>query len=126
MFKIFGICICVLICTLIVGQYSKPIALTISFAGVVIAFLSLWDKVSSVVDMIKNIAYDVPASQEYIKIMLKVLCVVLVSQIISNLCCDNGESTLATATEISAKITVIVLVMPMFEVIISILNGLVK
>lgn len=126
MIKVFGICICVLICTLIVKQYNRPMAVTISLAGVCVSILVMLDKVSGIIKSVKNMVLEISSSQEYITIMLKVLCIVLVTQIVSNLCRDNNENTLSTVTEISAKVVIIVIIMPMFEVIVSILNGLVK
>ena len=58
--------------------------------------------------------------------MLKSLCIVIITQITVDLCRDNGENALASFTEISAKVLIISLVMPLFEAVITMVMGLVK
>ena len=58
--------------------------------------------------------------------MLKSLCIVIITQITVDLCRDNGENALASFTEISAKVLIISLVMPLFQAVITMVMGLVK
>lgn len=126
MLKVFYICICVLICSIIIKQFNKPFALAISIAGVVLAFFALSEKMFEIIKNINNLTSNIPSSQEYINLMIKVLFIVFLAQIISQICKDNGEGTLSTITEISAKVIIIVMILPLFETVVLILNGLVK
>ena len=58
--------------------------------------------------------------------MLKVLAITLLTQWVSDMCRDNGENSLAGITEFGAKITVTVLVLPLFETVIKLVGGIIK
>lgn len=126
MLKVFCVAFCVLICVLIAREYSRVFAMIISFAGIIICVALTLDKLLEVSNKLENIMNFVSSSQDYIILMLKVLCVVIVAQIMSQLCKDNGENALSTITELSAKIVVVIMIMPLFETIITLLNGIIK
>lgn len=126
MIKILLIIVCVLVCNIILKGYNKPFAMVLSIAGGVLAFVVISNDIKNIVIEVNDIASSVPNSMPYIKMMLKTLCVVIISQIVSQICKDNGEGALSSFTEISAKILVLVMVMPLFKTVVSILNGLVK
>ncbi len=124
--KIIGIALAVLFCSILLREYNKPFTLILSvFAGIAVLLL-ISDKVYDLFQRALHLTSNIPQSVPYINLMLKVLCVILVSQFVCDICRDNGENALASFTEIGAKIVVISLMMPLFEAIISIVNGLVK
>ena len=61
-----------------------------------------------------------------IKIMLKILGISMIAQLLSDLCRDNGENTLANQTELSAKIIILVTALPLFTTIMDIMIGMLK
>ena len=73
-----------------------------------------------------SISETVDSTVSYVKLMLKSLCIVIITQITVDLCRDNGENALASFTEISAKVLIISLVMPLFQAVITMVMGLVK
>lgn len=100
--------------------------MVLSFAGAIVVIFLLSDSFMQIANDLNSITNDIPNSIAYIKLMLKILCIVITAQIVSQVCKDNGEGTLSLACEVCAKIVVVVLILPMFEALISILNGLVK
>lgn len=83
-------------------------------------------KLQMVIDSISSIALSIPHAFQYVKLMVKVLCIIIITQFVCDICRDNGENAIASFTEIGAKIVVISMIMPLFESIISIVSGLVK
>lgn len=126
MAKVIGISFCVLMCSLIVREHNKTFALVLSIAGGVLSFLAISDKAAELFAELMKLSSFAPSGVAYVKLMLKVLCIVIITQFSVDICRDNGENALASFTEISAKILVLSLVMPLFETVISVVTGLVK
>lgn len=126
MIQIVGISFAVVFCTLIVKQYNSNIAVVISLLGAIIVFLLLSDKVSSIFDSLVNLSSNISFAYSYIKLMIKVLGIILVSQLVSDICRDYGDSAMSSMVEISARIIVITMVLPLFENVISTVTGLLK
>ncbi len=73
-----------------------------------------------------SLSQTVPSGVVYVKLMLKVLCIVIITQFTVDICRDNGENALASLTEMSAKVFALSLLMPLLETVISMVVGLVK
>ena len=126
MVKVLGISFCVLLCSLLLKERNKTFAVILSVAGCLLSFLTISDKLSDLISQLLSISETVDSTVSYVKLMLKSLCIVIITQITVDLCRDNGENALASFTEISAKVLIISLVMPLFQAVITMVMGLVK
>lgn len=126
MIKVIGISIATLLCVILLREKNRVFAIIVSISGVCIVLGVIAGQLSGVINGIIDISEEFNSSLPYIKIMLKVLGITLSAQIVSNICSDNGENALASITELTAKILIIVLLIPLFETLISIISGLVK
>ncbi len=126
MIKIVGISFCVLMCALLLKNYNRTFSAILSIAGGSILFLAVSDKINDIVSAIIDVSSSVSSTAPYIKLMLKVLGITLITQFVSDVCRDNGESAMASITETASKIVVISIILPLFETVISIVSGLVK
>lgn len=126
MIKVIGISIATLLCVILLREKNRVFAIIVSISGVCIVLGIIAGELSGVINGIIDISEEFNSSLPYIKIMLKVLGITLSAQIVSNICSDNGENALASITELTAKILIIVLLIPLFETLISIISGLVK
>lgn len=126
MVKLLGIAVSVLFCSLLIKDKNKPIAVLLSVAGACLLFASAAGELKSILNTVNRIGNMNTQTASYLKLMLKVLAITLATQLVSDVCRDNGETALASMTETAAKILVIALVLPLFETIITIVAGLVK
>lgn len=126
MIKIAGIALAVIFCSLVLKQNNSVYSVMISIIGGVLIFAIVSDKISSVLSSIIDLSSSINGAYSYIKLMIKVLGVILVSQLLSDICRDNGESALSSMVEISARMITISMVIPLFENVISIVTGLLK
>ena len=97
-----------------------------SLAGATLVFITVSDKVYELFSKVITLSKDVPVGLSYVKLMLKVLGVVLVTGFTCDVCRDNDENALASFVEIASKVIVLSMIMPLFETIINIITGLVK
>ena len=126
MTRFLMISVCVLFCAVLVKDKNRPIAAVLSVAGGCILFAVCISEIGDIARWVKNLSGEAPSGAQYIKLMLKVLSITLMTQLVCDICRDNGENALASMTEAVCKILVISMVLPLFETVITIVSNLVK
>ena len=126
MTAVIGISLSALILAVFSKDHNKTASLVIMLAAAALIFFRIITGISDVFSSIREISSGVESAAGYIKLMLKVLGIVLITQFISDLCRDSGENALAGQTETAAKIIVISMVLPLFESVVGIISGLLQ
>ncbi len=126
MLKFIGISLCVLFLSLVLKDINRQIAVILSVIGSAILFMTAAGELSSVVKTVTDFSQASSSAVEYSKLMLKILAITLITQIVCDICRDNGENALASMTSTVAKILIISLVLPLFQTVINIVGGLIK
>ena len=126
MIKFIGISICVLFCSLMLKETNRQIALILTVIGSAILFMTAVGELSDIIKSVISISDASSSVLNYSKLMLKILGITLLTQIVCDICRDNGENALASMTGLVAKIIIVSLVLPLFETVIKIVGGLVK
>lgn len=122
--------ICVAFVALLFSIFLKDkvpqISIIISVSGVIFIALISFNEIATINNKLTEISSYISSTTPYVKLMIKTLVIIILTQIISDLCRDNGENALASVTELSAKFIVVGISLPMFDKIISIVLGLLK
>ncbi len=126
MIKIVGIVLTALIINIVLKNYSKEFTFLINIVCTIIIFTLISKDLKGIVDRLTSISNEISVLLPYIKIMLKILGISMIAQLLSDLCRDNGENTLANQTELSAKIIILVTALPLFTTIMDIMIGMLK
>lgn len=126
MIKVVGIVLTALIINIVLKNYSKEFTFLINIVCTIIIFTLISKDLKGIVDRLTSISNEISVLLPYIKIMLKILGISMIAQLLSNLCRDNGENTLANQTELSAKIIILVTALPLFTTIMDIMIGMLK
>lgn len=126
MMQVFGIAAVCLLLAVFLKSENKMFALLVTLGGAVLIFLISSDAAFSVFDALSDIEDSAGYTGTYITMMLKVLGISIVTQVVCDICRDNGESALASQTEIASKIMVLGMLLPLFQTVIQIVTGLVK
>ena len=125
MIKVVGIVLTALIINIVLKNYSKEFTFLINILCIII-FTLISKDLKGIVDRLTSISNEISVLLPYIKIMLKILGISMIAQLLSDLCRDNGENTLANQTELSAKIIILVTALPLFTTIMDIMIGMLK
>lgn len=124
MIRIAGISLAALIMGMFLRRHNKTVSLLlIMFACAAIFFESI-TSLSDIVASLNELASGMGEISSYLKIMFKVLGIALITQIISDICRDSGESALAGQTEVAAKILIVTLILPLLQVVVEVITGL--
>lgn len=126
MIVIVGIAVIALILSVFTKNYNKTFSTIIIIAASILIFFQVINGMSIIFESINNLSSNIKPVSEYIKLMIKVLGITLISQFVSDLCRDAGENALASGTETAAKIIVITMILPLFETVIKIVMGLIE
>ena len=126
MIKVVGIVLTALIINIVLKNYSKEFTFLINIVCTIIIFTLISKDLKGIVDRLTSISNEISVLLPYIKIMLKILGISMIAQLLSDLCRDNGENTLANQTELSAKIIILVTALPLFTTIMDIMIGMLE
>lgn len=109
-----------------VKEYKPEIAVVLSIAVGVIMFLAAARLIAPIFDEIKNILNNSSASLENINILIKALGICYVTQFVSDVCKDSGQSSVSTKVELVGRIAICILAMPLYEELIVLIKSIIE
>lgn len=124
MIHIIGISAVALIFGLFLRQHNKTVSLILIIFACIAVFLESVSYLTDIIDTLSGMVSGLEEISAYLKIMFKVLGIALITQIISDLCRDCGESALAGQTEVAAKIFIVALILPLLQAVVKVITGL--
>ncbi|BCS81549.1 stage III sporulation protein AD [Anaerocellum diazotrophicum] len=111
--NIIALCLVSIFVVSILKRTQKEIGLAITvFVGILI-FLMMIDKLVYVVEKIVEMSNRVSFASGYIKTLIKMTGIALISEYTSSVCKDSGESAIAEKVEFAAKIIILFLSIPL-------------
>ena len=124
MIRIAGISLAALILGMFLRRHNKTVSLLLIMFACAAVFFESISSLSEIVDSLNELASGMGEISSYMKIMFKVLGIALITQIISDICRDSGESALAGQTEVAAKILIVTLILPLLQAVVEVITGL--
>ena len=102
------------------GKSEFGICLAIGIS--LILFFGMSGKLASIAETIHTISNAIHIDDYYIKTLMKMLGVVYVAEFASGICKDAGYQTISTQIEIFAKLTLLVLSLPVMEALLLVIQ----
>ncbi len=124
MIRIAGISLAALILGMFLRRHNKTVSLLLIMFACAAVFFESISSLSDIVASLNELALGMGEISSYLKIMFKVLGIALITQIISDICRDSGESALAGQTEVAAKILIVTLILPLLQAVVEVITGL--
>jgi len=124
MIRIAGISLAALILGMFLRRHNKTVSLLLIMFACAAVFFESISSLSEIVASLNELASGMGEISSYLKIMFKVLGIALITQIISDICRDSGESALAGQTEVAAKILIVTLILPLLQAVVEVITGL--
>lgn len=124
MIRIAGISLAALILGMFLRRHNKTVSLLLIMFACAAVFFESISSLSEIVDSLNELSSGMGEISSYLKIMFKVLGIALITQIISDICRDSGESALAGQTEVAAKILIVTLILPLLQAVVEVITGL--
>lgn len=119
--KIIGIGIMALIIAVIIKQYKPEFAIYASIiTGAIIIFLVL-DKITAIISLLTNLSKKTGINAEYLKILLKITGIAILTEFAVSICKDAGESAIASKVDFGGKIIVISMSIPIISALLELI-----
>jgi stage III sporulation protein AD len=117
----FGLIATVLV--VVVKSQRPELAVLLSVAAGVIIFLLVLGQISSIMDIIKELATRAGINMVYMGTILKIIGIAYIAEFGAQICRDAGEGAVASKIEFAAKILIMVLAVP---IVVAVLTTLLK
>ena len=123
--KIIGVGLVALILIIILKQYKPEFTIYVSIIAGAIILLMVMDKLYSIINLLSNISQKTGIGNEFLKIILKITGIAILTEFAVSICKDSGESAIASKIDLGGKIIIISISIPiitaLLELVINIL-----
>ena len=123
--KIIGIGLIALVIAIILKQYRPEYAIYVSIIAGIVILAMVMGKLTSVINILSNLSNKTGAGSDFLKILLKITGIAILTEFAVSICKDSGESAIASKIDLGGKIIIVSISIPiitaLLELIISIL-----
>ena len=110
--KIIGIGLIALILIIILKQYKPEFVIYVSLiAGALILTLT-FSKISGIIELINSLSSKVSINQEFIKILIKITGIAILTEFAVSICKDTGETAIASKIDMGGKVIMVSMSVP--------------
>ena len=99
----------------LLDKYDRIYSIFIAVAAVVLILLTLFTYISPIADTVQSLFTRAGLSSEYLEILFKALGICYITQFAYDICKDCGENAIATQIELTGKISLLILALPLFK-----------
>lgn len=124
-FKICALCILSLVLLVILRQANEKMSLMLKLCITVILFATCVAFMLPVITYINDL-FNKSNVSKYASLLIKALCISIVSHICASVCRDAGEGSIAYFAELVGRIQIIIMSLPLIDEILSVAYGLLE
>lgn len=117
--QIIGLGIVVTILSLVIRQQRPELALLLSLGLSVMIFLLVFNKLSLILDLFRDLAERANINHLYLNTVLKIIGIAYIAEFGAQVCRDAGEGAVAGKIELAGKILIMVLAIPIIAVVLD-------
>lgn len=117
---------CVVIFSIILKKDAPAFVSFIVLVSCLILSINIVRRLSVITGEISVLMNLVNINSEYIKIIMKITGLTFTTQLVSDICKDNGYSGMASQLEILCRVSIILLSMPIVVALLKLVNGCIK
>ena len=114
LFSIVGLALIAVSICLILKKTNPEFSILVSLIAGIIIFAIIIGKIYPIFDVINKWTSDFNLNNIYILTIIKTLGICYLTQVSSETCRDSGYSAIAIKIELTGKITIILMALPMF------------
>lgn len=122
--KIIGIGFLSLIITIMLKEYKKEYAIYAALIGGTIILFYSMGTIKSIVDFVFEISLNSKLNNAFIKIILKITGIAILTEYAVSICKDLGENSIANKIDFGSKVIVISLSIPIISNTLNIFTNL--
>ncbi|MEQ8200953.1 MAG: stage III sporulation protein AD [Syntrophomonadaceae bacterium] len=121
--QVIGLALITTVFLMLLRQEKPVMAVLLSLAFGVIIFVAMLDKLSAIIDVMKDLTQKAGINGFFLSTVLKIMGVAYLGEFAAVICQDAGEQAVAKKIEFAAKIIIAVLALP---ILVAILESLLE
>lgn len=125
LFKIFAIALVAIIIISLIRAYKPEYVIEVTLCSSIILLYYIIQGLSVGLAYINHIYTDLTFGKSYFPVIIKVLAIAYITEFATALCQDAGEKSIAGKVELAGKIAIFFAAIPVFNSLLTLLNGLV-
>lgn len=110
---------------MILKQYKPEFVIYVSIVAGILILAIVFTKISSIVELLNNLASKASINSEFLKLLLKITGIAFLTEFAVSICKDTGETAIASKIDIGGKAIIMSLSIPiiggLLETIIKVL-----
>lgn len=123
--KIIGIGFIGVIIIILIKQYRPEFAIYVSIGAGILIFSIIAGKLSGIIEVLKSFTNKTSINNEFLTLLIKITGIAILTEFAVSICKDSGESAIASKVDLSGKVIIMSMSIPimssLLETIISIL-----
>ena len=125
LFSVLGFAVVSAALAILLKQYKPEFAMAVSLISGAFIFLTVIVNMTPAFDTLKELAGRIEGNQ-YVNVIIKSLGICYVTSLAADTCKDAGQTAIATKVELAGKVSVLILSLPLFNNLLSIVLNLVQ
>ncbi len=117
--KVIGIAFISVIIIIILKQSKPEFAIYASIIAGIIILSMMMGYLEKIIDLIKTISSKANINSQFLEIILKITAIAILSEFSVSICKDSGENSIASKVDLSGKIIIITLSIPIINALLS-------
>lgn len=110
--KIIGVGLTSLIVIIILKQYKPEFAVYISIISGILILFMLFGKLAGIISILSNLSNKIGIGGEFLKILLKITGIAILTEFAVSICKDSGETAIANKIDLGGKIIIVSISVP--------------
>ncbi len=124
--SVCGVAIVASLTAVALKKYSPETSAVIAIAGGAMIFLSVLFRISPFINEINKLTESAGISSDYGSILIKTTGICALCRFTADCCRDTGQQSLASRVELGAKLTIVLISLPLFEKILATATSLLQ
>ncbi len=116
---VIGICICAVLLSIVLKQYKPEFSFLLSLTTGIIIIILIVSRMTVIIEAFNSIAAKADTRLLHLDVILKIISLGLIAEFAVKLCKDAGESAIAGQIELSAKVIILVLAVPLILLVLD-------
>lgn len=120
MIKIFGLSLLSVALFSVIKKYSPEYSVIIEIGAVILVITFVYPEIRNVIDFFYSSSSYGGINNDYIKQIVRIVGVAVITQLCADICSDSGQSALAAEVEFAGKLLLTVFTVPVAKALLEI------
>ncbi len=109
----------------LIKQEKKEIGVIISICAAVVLSVYAIVQLNDIVNLLFDLISNVGVNAKYLEIILKVVGIAYIVELTKDVCVDSGETALGAKVEMTGKIVMVAMTIPIITGVVEVINKLI-